>query len=391
MTHTTIMPTYFYQLPIAFEHGKGAWLYDTEGKQYLDSLCGIAVTSLGHAHPAITQAICEQAGKLIHTSNTFQIPKQHQLADELTRISGMEQAFFCSSGGEANETAIKLTRLYAKKKNIANPVIVATDTSFHGRSMATISASSERIRAGFEPLVSEFIHIPFNDIEALKKLATNSNIVAVMLEPIQGESGIRTASPGYLEAVRKICDQQDWLMILDEVQTGIGRTGKWFNYQYHNILPDVLTIAKALGNGLPIGACLARGKASNLFPPGKHGATFGGNPLVCNTALTVLRTIEKDNLLQNAASMGEYLLKSLRETLGKKKEVIDIRGQGMMIGVELDRPCRDILNIALKHGLLFIVSANTVMRLLPPLILNKEEADQLVLRLNKIVDEFLAQ
>lgn len=385
----TIMPTYFSQLPIAFDHGKGAWLYDTAGKEYLDGLCGIAVTSLGHAHPAITAAICDQAAKLIHTSNTFQIPKQQQLADELVRLSGMEQAFFCNSGAEANETAIKMTRLYARKKNIDHPAIIVTDTSFHGRSMATMSASSERIRSGFEPLVPDFIHIPFNDLKALKELTQHKNIVAVMLEPIQGESGIRVADAGYLKAVRELCDQQDWLMIVDEIQTGIGRTGQWFNYQYHHILPDILTLAKSLANGVPIGACLARGKTCNLFAPGKHGSTFGGNPLACNTALTVLHTMEKDKLVQNAATMGDYLIKNLRETLSKKNGVVEIRGQGLMLGVELDRPCRDIMAIGAKHGLLFNVTANTTIRLLPPLILKKEEADQLVTRLNKTIDEFL--
>jgi acetylornithine/N-succinyldiaminopimelate aminotransferase len=393
MTHSSIMPTYYTQLPIAFEYGKGAWLYDTEGNAYLDAFCGIAVTSLGHAHPAVTAAICEQAGKLIHTSNTYQITKQQQLADKLVQLSGMDQAFFCNSGAEANETAIKMSRVYAKKKNIANPVIIATDTSFHGRTMATMSASSARIREGFEPLVASFIHVPFNDLDVLNKLAQErEDVVGIMLEPIQGESGVRTADANYLPAIRKLCNEKDWLFMLDEVQTGIGRTGKLFNYQYHqNLLPDVLTAAKALANGVPIGVCLARGKANNLFGPGKHGSTFGGNPLACNTALAVLNTMEKDQLLKNAAEMGEYILQRLRATLGKKKEVVEIRGQGMMIGVELDRPCRDILNVALKHRVLFIVSANTVMRILPPIILSKDEADQLVERLNKTVEEFLQQ
>jgi acetylornithine/N-succinyldiaminopimelate aminotransferase len=393
MTTSSIMPTYYTQMPITFEYGKGAWLYDTEGNAYLDGFCGIAVTSLGHAHPAVTAAICEQAAKVIHTSNTYQVKQQQQLADKLTQLSGMDQAFFCNSGSEANETAIKLSRLYAHKKNIANPVIICTDTAFHGRTMATASGSSERIRSGFEPLVPGFIHIPFNDIDALNKVAKErDDVVGVWLEPIQGESGVRTADASYLPAVSKLCDEQDWLLMIDEVQTGIGRTGKLYNYQYYpNLFPDILTSAKALANGVPIGVCLTRGKTNNLFGPGKHGSTFGGNPLACHAALAVLNTIEKDNLLQNAATIGEYILKSLRETLGKKKEVIDIRGQGMMIGVELDRNCRDILTVGLKHRVLFTVSANTVMRILPPIILTKDEADQLVDRLNKTVEEFLAQ
>lgn len=386
----TIMRTYYNQLPVAFEYGKGAWLYDVAGKQYLDALSGIAVTSLGHAHPVITQAICEQAGKLLHTSNTFQIPKQQELADELTRLSGLEQAFFCNSGAEANETAIKLTRMYAKQKNIAHPLIVVMESGFHGRSMATLSASHKRIREGFEPLVHEFISIPFNDLAALAEVAKQyPAIVAVMLEPIQGESGIRLCDPGYLEGVRKICELHDWLMIVDEVQTGIGRTGKWFAFQYTDIKPDILTLAKALANGVPIGACLARGKACNLFAPGKHGSTFGGNPLACNTALAVLHTIEKDGLLQNASEMGNYLLKKLQETLLPIKGVVTVRGLGLMIGVELDRPSRDLMAVGLQHGLLFNITADCVVRLLPPLILTQDEADQIVIRLRAALIEFL--
>lgn len=386
----TIMPTYFFRQPIAFEYGKGVWLYDEKGDAYLDGLCGIAVTILGHAHPAVTQAICEQAAKVIHTSNSFLIPKQQALADKLTQLSGMEQAFFCNSGAEANETAIKLTRMYARKKNIANPVIVVIETGFHGRSMATLTASNARIRDGFEPLVPEFIRVPFNDAAAINALAKqHNNIVAVMLEPIQGESGIHPAIPGYIEEVRKICDQHDWLMILDEIQCGMGRTGKLFAYQHLNILPDILTVAKGLANGVPIAACLSRGKANDLFPPGKHGSTFGGNPLVCNAALAVLNTLEKENLYENARIMGDFIQQGLREALRDEKGVVEIRGKGLMIGVELDRPCREIMALGLKHKVLFIVTANTVIRILPPLIISRDEASQLVARVTTVIKEFL--
>lgn len=387
---SAIMPTYYFRLPVAFEHGQGAWLWDTEGKQYLDALSGIAVTGLGHAHPAVTAAICEQAGKLIHTSNTFQIPLQEALATELTRLSGMEQAFFCNSGGEATETAIKLSRMFARKKNIENPQIIVMEKAFHGRSMGSLAASNERIRDGFEPLLPGFLRVPYNDISALQELAKqHCDIVAIMLEPIQGESGINVASEKYLKEIRALCDQNDWLMILDEVQTGLGRTGKWFAYQHCEILPDVITIAKSLGNGIPIGSCLARGKACNLFTPGKHGSTFGGNPLACATALAVLRTIEQQNLVQNAATMGEYLLEGLKETLNQQKAVIEARGKGLMIGIELDRPCRDLMATALKHGLLFNITANQVIRLLPPLIINREEADKIIKRLATAIEDFV--
>lgn len=390
-TISAIMPTYYNQIPVAFEHGKGAWLWDTAGKQYLDSLSGIAVCSLGHAHPAITAAICAQAGKLLHTSNTFHIPSQQQLAKKLIQISGMEQAFFCNSGAEANETALKITRLFAKQKNIANPTMIIMENAFHGRTLATLSASgSDRLQVGFEPLVPGFIRVPFNDLKILESLAKqDKNIVAVMVEPIQGEGGIYVPDDNYFAGIRAICDANDWLMIIDEIQTGIGRTGKWFAYQYNNILPDVLTVAKALGNGVPIGACLARGKACNLFAPGKHGSTFGGNPLACTTALAVLNTIEHDNILQNATEMGAYLQHRLKEQLSSIPNVVAVRGKGLMIGVQLDRPCRDLVAIGVNHGLLFNVTADKVIRLLPPLIITKSEADQIVARLKASIEEFL--
>lgn len=387
---SAIMPTYYFRLPVAMDHGKGAWLWDTQGNQYLDGLCGIAVTSLGHAHPAITAAISQQAEKLIHTSNTFQIPLQENLARELTRIAGMDQAFFCNSGGEATETAIKLSRMFARKKNIEHPQIIVMDKGFHGRSMGGLTASNERIRSGFEPLLPGFIRVPFNDIAAIEQAAKQSkDIVAVLVEPIQGESGIGVPDEDYLVKIRKLCDQHDWLMMIDEVQTGMGRTGKWFAYQHANILPDVVCVAKALANGMPIGACLARGKACNLFPAGKHGSTFGGNPLACAAGLAVISTMEKDRLVQNAAEMGEYLRKGLKETLSSQPAVVEVRGKGLLIGVELDRPSREMMVTGLKHGLLFNITADRVVRLLPPLIITRKEADEIIKRLAATIEEFV--
>ncbi|HEV2613992.1 MAG TPA: aspartate aminotransferase family protein [Gammaproteobacteria bacterium] len=389
-TPSAIMPTYFFQLPIAFEKGEGIWLYDAEGKKYLDGLCGISVTNLGHSHPVITKAICDQAAKLIHTSNTFQIPAQQILAQKLVKLSGMEQVYFCNSGAEANEAAIKISRMFARKKNISNPAIVVMENGFHGRTMGVVGACNKRTRGGFEPFLPDFVRVPYDDLEAIKSAAHQyENIVAVMVEPIQGESGVHIPNENYLKGIREICDQHDWLMILDEVQTGLGRTGKWFDCQHFNVLPDIMTLAKSLAGGLPIGACLARGKASNMFQPGKHGTTFGGNPLVCTAGLAVLNTLEKDNLVKNAETMGNYVVKKLKETLGKKSEIKDIRGRGLMIGIEFDRPCRDLMAIGLKHGMLFIISADKVIRLLPPLIITQADADEIVKRLNLVADEFL--
>lgn len=387
---SAIMPTYFSQADISFDHGKGPWLWDKEGKQYLDSLCGIAVTSLGHAHPAVTETICQQAGKLLHTSNTYRIDLQQKLAQELTRLSQMEQAFFCNSGSEATETAIKLSRMFARKKNITNPQIIVMENAFHGRTMGSLTASNPRIREGFESLLPGFLRAPFNDADAVRKLVeANPDVVAVMLEPIQGEGGIHVPKPEYLQQLREICDKHNLLLIVDEVQTGIGRTGKWFAYQHSGILPDVITLAKALANGIPIGACLVRGKACNLFPAGKHGSTFGGNPLACATALTVLKTMEQEQLPQNAERMGKYLIEGLKAKL-LQSAVIDVRGKGLMIGVELDRPCRDLMQFGIKHGLLFNITSNSIVRLLPPLIINEEIADQIIERLDAAIVEFLA-
>jgi acetylornithine/N-succinyldiaminopimelate aminotransferase len=390
MIMTSSLSQTYSPLPITFDHGQGVWLWDTTGKKYLDGLSGIAVCSLGHAHPAITAAITEQAGKLLHTSNLYHILDQQKLAEKLIQLSGMQQAFFCNSGAEANEAAIKLTRLYGRKKEITHPAIVVMEKSFHGRTLATLSASgSRRIQAGYEPLVQGYVRAPYNDIEALRTIAKHTHdIVAVMLEPIQGEGGVLVPDPNYLKEVRQLCDEHEWLMILDEVQTGIGRTGKMFAYQYADIIPDVLALAKALGNGIPIGACLMSGKAAHLFEPGKHGSTFGGNPLASHTALAVLDTIEKEHLLSNATKMGEYLLKGLKKNLSQKPHVKDIRGKGLMIGVEMDKPCKKLLNIGLEEGVLFSVTAESVIRILPPLIIKQPEVDLLIEKITRCVDRF---
>lgn len=388
---STVMPAYFNRLPIAIERGQGSWLWDTEGNQYLDALSGIAVCSLGHAHPAVTTTICEQANKVIHTSNTYQIPWQEKLATALTRVSGMDQAFFANSGAEANEAAIKITRAFAHKKGINNPIVITMNNSFHGRTMATLSASgSERLKQGFEPILEKFIHVPLNDLPALENVINQykDNLIAIMLEPIQGDGGIQVASSEYLKTVRDLCDQHDWLMILDEVQTGMCRTGKWFAYQHDQIRPDVMTLAKALANGIPIGACLASGKACNLFGPGKHGSTFGGNPFACAVGCTVVQTMEQENIAENAATVGDYLQKGLKENLSTNKHVTAIRGKGLMIGVELDTPCRDILLTGLKHRLLFNVVSDKVIRILPPLIISRQEADEIIMRLKATIEDF---
>jgi acetylornithine/N-succinyldiaminopimelate aminotransferase len=391
MTTSAIMPTYFNRLPVAFDRGQGVWLWDTEGNKYLDALSGIAVCSLGHAHPAITKVICEQAAKLLHTSNNYEIPHQEKLATALCRISGMEQAYFCNSGAEANESALKLTRLFARKKNISHPLIIAMHNSFHGRSLATLSLSgTPRIQAGFEPLVTQFDHVEMNDIDAVKQsLRTHKeSVVAIMLEPIQGDGGVRIASDEYLQALRALCDEHDLLLIFDEVQTGIGRTGKWFAAQHVDVLPDIITSAKALGNGFPIAACLASGKAANLFGPGKHGTTFGGSPFGCAIANEVITVMEAEKCCENAQQVGDYLKEKLQIRFGKYPGVLEVRGKGLMIGVQLDRPCLDITKMALKYRILINVVSNSMIRLLPPLILTREEADELVDRLDLCLQEF---
>lgn len=377
--------------PVEFLRGEGAWLWDVEGNQYLDALGGIAVCALGHCHPAVTKTICEQAGTLLHTSNGYHIGWQEKLAEKLTKMSGMQNAFFCNSGAEANEAAIKLCRLYANKREVINPQIIVMESAFHGRTLATISASgSRKVQAGFEPLVQGFIRAPYNDIPALKKIAENTqNIVAIMVEPIQGEGGVRMPDVNYLKEIRKLCDQHQWLMVVDEVQTGIGRTGAFYAYQHHGILPDIVCSAKALGNGIPIGACLAANVASDLFQPGNHGSTFGGNPFATHVAYTVIETIEKEKLVSQAAARGKQLLDGLKQALGQYKNIVDIRGQGCILGIEFDKPCAELLNIGLKNRILFSVTATNVIRLLPPYIIDQQQVNLIIERIEKSIHEFV--
>lgn len=387
-----LMQTYARQ-PVAFTHGEGVWLYDVDGARYLDAVAGVAVNGLGHAHPRLTQALCAQAGRLIHTSNLYRIPEQERLAERLCQLSGLERVFFCNSGAEANEAAIKLARLYGHQRGVENPAIVVMEKSFHGRTLATLSATgSRKVQAGFEPLVTGFVRVPFGDAEAVARLAEqHNNIVAVLVEPYQGEGGINVPQAGYLTQLRQTCDGKGWLLMLDEVQSGVGRTGKWFAYQHADILPDVMTLAKGLGSGVPIGACLARGAAATTFTPGKHGSTFGGNPLACTAALTTLEVIEQEGLLANAAEVGAFIRRDLAERLQGVAGVREIRGQGLMIGIELDRPCADLVTRALARRLLINVTADSVVRLLPPLILKRDEAAQLTETLAELIREFLAE
>lgn len=382
--------TSYNPMPVAFSHGEGVWLYDEEGKAYLDATSGIAVCGLGHAHPEVTKTIQEQAAKLIHTSNAFHIKEQERLAEKLTRMAKMEQVFFSNSGAEANEAAIKLTRLYGHKKGIETPTIIVMEKAFHGRTMATLTASgSRKVQAGFEPLVPGFVRAPYNDLEAIHTIAHNrDDIVAVMLEPTLGEGGIYPAEESYLRELAKFCEAQDWMLILDEIQTGNGRTGKLYQCMHYDIQPDVLTTAKGLGNGVPIGACLMSKRAVDLFKPGNHGSTFGGNPLACATANTVLDIIQRDKICELVSKNSAILREGLVKNLGEHPAVKNIRGKGYLLGIELDRPASDMRLIGLKHGLLFNVTADTVVRLLPPLIINEDEIDELISRLTKTLNEF---
>jgi len=388
MSH--LMNTYA-RLPVAFSHGCGCRVTDTEGREYLDALSGIAVNTLGHAHPKLVAAIAEQAGRLLHTSNLFRVTGQETLADKLCALSGMQEVFFCNSGCEANEAAIKLARFYGHKKGIENPAIIVMEKAFHGRTMATLSATGNRkTQAGFEPLVSGFVRVPYDDIGAIRAVAEhNHNVVAVMLEIIQGEGGIHLAGEQYQRELRQLCDEKGWLLILDEVQCGMARTGKWFGYQHVGILPDIATLAKGLGSGVPVGACLAGGKAAGLFGPGNHGSTFGGNPLACTAALTTIAAIEEQQLLQQAERVGGLICRRFGEALAGVKGVVDIRGKGLMIGIELDRPCSELVGRALAAGLIINVTADKVIRLLPPLIISETEAEELVTRLTPLIQEFL--
>jgi len=367
-------------LDVTFDHGEGAYLWDSKQQKYLDAVSGIAVCGLGHAHPAVTRTICEQASKLLHTSNLYRINNQQKLADQLCEVSGMSRVFFSNSGAEANEAAIKIARLYGHQKNISNPNIIVMENSFHGRTMATLSATGNRkVQAGFEPLVQGFVRAPYNDIAAIKNIAdNNNNVVAILVEPVQGEAGINVPDRDYLNQLREICDQQDWLLMLDEIQTGMGRTGKWFAFQHNNILPDVMTLAKGLGNGVPIGACLANAKAGEIMKPGNHGSTFGGNPLMCATASTVVETIQSENLMHNAEQLGAHMLIRFKENLKKVKGVRDVRGLGLMIGIELENDCSELTKLALEKHLLINVTAGKVIRLLPALIINQQQTDEIV-------------
>ena len=389
MSH--VMNTYG-RLPVAFSHGEGSYLFDTDGKRYLDALAGIAVSTLGHNQPDLVEAISTQAVRVLHTSNLYQIPAQEALADRLAALSAMEAVFVCNSGCEANEAAIKLARYYGHKRGVDNPAIIVMEQAFHGRTLATLSATGNRkVQAGFEPLVSGFVRVPFDDLNAIEQVAqTNQNVVAVFFEPVQGEGGIHVAHMEYLRQLRALCDRYQWLLMVDEVQCGIGRTGKWFGHQWAEVLPDVMTLAKGLGSGVPIGACLVAGRAHNVFGPGNHGSTFGGNPLACTAALTTLEVLERDALLDNAAARGEQIRSGLAHALTGVAGVAEIRGEGLMIGVELDRPCAALVGQALANGLLINVTAERVVRLLPPLTFTEAEATALVDGLAPLIRGFLA-
>lgn len=384
------MNTYL-PLPVSFTHGDGHILWDNHGKQYFDALCGISVTSLGHNHPAVTKCIQQQASQLLHTSNLYHIENQQALADTLCEHSKMERVFFSNSGAEANEAAIKLARLYGHHKDIAEPQVIVMEHSFHGRTMATLSATGNRkVQAGFEPLVKGFIRAPYNDVEAIKAIADNNpNVVAILVEPIQGEGGIVIPDDDYLPQLKAICDANEWLLMLDEIQTGIARSGKLFAFQHHDFIPDVMTLAKALGNGIPIGACLAQGIAADMFKPGHHGSTFGGNPFACKVASTVLKTIIDENLADNATQQGAQLVSTLNQAFADNKAIKNIRNKGLLVGITLDRPCAALVGIALENGLLINVTAGSVIRLLPPINMTDAETLALAKMLINCIKQFL--
>ena len=387
MSH--LMNTYA-RLPVAFTHGQGAKVFDESGRSYLDALAGIAVSTLGHAHPRLVKAIADQAGRILHTSNIYRIREQEQLGDRLAALSGMDEVFLCNSGCEANEAAIKLARMFGHQKGIDSPAIVVMEKAFHGRTLATLSATGNRkVQAGFEPLVGGFVRVPFDDLAAVENIAAN-NVVAVLLEPIQGEGGINVAHPEYLQGLRRICDERGWLLMFDEIQCGLGRTGYWFACQHAGVKPDVMTLAKGLGSGVPIGACLATGPAAGVFKPGNHGSTFGGNPLACTAALTTLAVIEEEGLLKRAAALGEKLRADFAVALEGQAGAVSIRGDGLMIGIELDRPCGELVTRALERGLLINVTAEKVVRLLPALVFTDKDAQALVSILSTLIREFLA-
>ena len=387
--HSHLMQTYA-RLPVSFVRGSGAWLWDAEDRRYLDAVAGIAVCALGHSHPIVTHAICEQAGTLMHTSNLYEIDVQRELADKLCEVARMDRVFFCNSGAEAVEAAIKLARLYGHRRHIESPSIVVAEGSFHGRTLATLSATGNRkVQAGFEPLVQGFRRVPYDDLDAIKAVGDNANdIVAVLVEPILGEGGVVVPHEDYLRELRALCDERDWLLMLDEVQTGMCRTGQWFAHQHNHIVPDVMSLAKSLGNGMPIGACLTHGKASELFQSGSHGSTFGGNLLACRAALAVIGVLQDEGLASRAAALGERMLVTLREELKSLPWVKVVRGKGLMLGIELDRPCGELTKVAIDRGLLINVTAQSVVRLLPPLILDDAQADQLTTTVVDLVENF---
>lgn len=384
------MNTYL-RLPVTFVKGEGVWLWDDRGDCYLDALSGIAVCGLGHSHPELTKALCEQAGMLMHTSNLYHIGKQELLAARLAALSGMDKVFFCNSGAEANEAAIKLARLHGHNKGIELPTIIVMERSFHGRTMATLTATGNRkAQAGFEPLLAGFVRVPYDDLDAVAQIADhNKHVVAVLVETYQGEGGVNIPQINYLQGLRQICDQNNWLLMLDEVQCGIGRTGKWFAYQHSAIMPDVMTLAKGLGSGVPIGACIAKGDVGEVFKPGNHASTFGGNPLACTAALTTLDVIEKDRLMPKAVQVGSFIQERFKEKLADWHDVIQIRGQGLMLGIELPVPCSELVKEALKKRLLINVTSERVVRLLPALIMNQAEAAQVVDMTSEIIGKFL--
>lgn len=387
-----LMKTYARQ-PIAFTHGDGAWMWSTDGKRYLDGLSGIAVNGLGHNHPKLVKAISEQAGKLIHTSNLYGVVEQSNLADRLCEISGMDEAFFCNSGAEANEAAIKLAKYFGHKKGIENAKIIVMERAWHGRTLATLAATdSPKAKIGFGDLPSGFVRVPYKNFAAIEQAADdNPEIQAVLLEVLQGEGGINVADTEYLQALRKLCTAKGWLLMIDEVQSGIGRTGKWFGYQHAGIQPDVITLAKGLGSGVPIGACLAWGPAAGVFTPGTHGTTFGGGPLVSAAALATIEIMEEEGLLAHAEQMGQFIRAILSRELAGIAGVKDIRGRGLMVGIELWKPCGELVAIARDKGLIINVTRDNVVRLLPPLVIKKEEAETLAMELAPLIKAFLEQ
>ena len=390
-TEPHVMKTYG-RLALALSHGRGCWVWDTEGKKYLDGLGGIAVNTLGHAHPKLVPALQDQIGKLIHSSNYYHVPLQEQLAAKLCELSGLANVFFCSTGLEANEAAIKIARKFGHDQGNTQPEIVVCEKAFHGRSIATLSATGNpKVQAGFGPLVEGFVRVPLNDVAALENVAkTHPNVTAVFMEVIQGEGGINLATIDYLRAARRICDQQGWLLMLDEVQCGMGRTGKWFAHQWAGILPDVMPLAKGLGSGVPVGAVVCGPKAANVFSPGNHGTTFGGNPLAMRAGVETLRIMEEDHVMENAATVGATLKAALIRELAGVQGVVEIRGQGLMLGIELDRNCGELLGRAAEAGLLLSVTADRVVRLVPPLILTADEAAQIVAILCPLIKDLLA-